>query len=143
MTDIIMQHGQCTYWGCENFTKGLYCREHKPTVCRVCGCKPYGSRGLTLGLCNKHYKQWQRHSPQRARILAEDRARAARTAERKREARRKAREKAREAAQLRQIATECWENPWKPANEAERLEAGGWSSGSCLSGPQRLILVQS
>lgn len=124
MTDIILQRGSCVYWGCTNWTQGMYCREHKPTRCRVCNCEPYGSRGLTYGMCIRHYKYWARHhSPQRERILAQDRARS----------RSKHRKEARKARQASRKVASLPVTPWVPQDEAERLQMGGWSSGACLS----------
>jgi hypothetical protein len=126
VTEIVLQRGKCTYWGCENWTQGVYCREHTPERCRVCDCLPYGSRGLTLGMCNRHYKYWARHnSPQRARILAGDRRQSA---------------KRRAAARLKKAAEE-WDRAWQPATEAERQEMGGWASGACFADPPGLFLV--
>lgn len=130
MTDIILQRGKCVYWGCLTPTQGIYCREHRPTRCRVCNCEPYGSRGLTYGMCQKHYKYWARHhSPQRAKILEGDRRRGQRRAE------------ARKAAQRLKKAAQTWEIPWEPASESERQRMGGWDSGACTA-TERLVLVQ-
>jgi hypothetical protein len=134
VSDLILQRGKCTYWGCTNYTQGIYCRDHQPAVCRICGCEPYGSRKLTYGMCLRHYKYWARHhSPQRPAILAYDRRRAARKSAKRRENQ----AKAREAAQVVPL------EPWKPASEAERLQIGGWSSGACLAGPRNLILIDT
>ena len=135
MTAIVLQPGKCVYWGCKNQTRSIYCKDHRPTRCRVCNCEPYGSRGLTYGLCLKHYKQWARHeSSQRAKILAQDRRRSKLRTEQRRAARRAARE---------QKMAERWEIAWQPASEAERMEIGGWSSGACAAGAPGLYLVES
>jgi hypothetical protein len=128
MTDILLPQGKCAYWKCENPTQGTHCREHRPVRCRVCGCKPYGSRGLTYGMCLKHYKYWARHhSPQRARILANDREYAARQ----------------RAARRLLKAAEGWDDvPWEPESEAERQQMGGWTSGGCLPQAPGLYVVQ-
>jgi hypothetical protein len=133
LTDIILQRGQCAYWGCGAWTQGIYCRDHAPTRCRVCNCEPYGSRGLTYGMCIRHYKYWARHnSPQRERILAQDRKRSRKRTEQRRQARRAARE-----------AGKVVSLPWVPRDEAERLEIGGWASGACLPPTPPLHLVRS
>lgn len=125
-----MRRGKCVYWGCTNFTQSCYCREHKPAVCVKCGCEPYGSRGLTYGMCLRHYKYWARHnSPQREKILAADRRKSAKRTE------------ARLAAARLRKAAQTWDEPWQPASEAERVSVGGWDSGACgtglfLLGPQ-------
>jgi hypothetical protein len=132
VTEIIMARGKCVYWQCGKPTRGIYCREHQPTRCRVCGCEPYGSRGLTYGLCLRHYKYWARHeSPQREKILAGDRRKSAR------------RTQARLAARRLKEAAAAWgEQPWQPAEGAEWLAAGGWDSGSCLPNHGGLVLVE-
>lgn len=136
MTDIIMQRGACVYWGCENKTQGIYCRDHQPDRCRVCGVEPYGSRGLNYGMCIKHYRYWARHhSPQRARILAEDRRR-----NKKQNARRTERRKAAREAEISQFPAQ---EPWNPANEAERRQIGGWISGACLDPYPPLQLIRT
>lgn len=123
MTDIALQRGKCAYWNCKGRTGGsMFCSEHRPTHCRICGCAPYGSRGLTLGLCIKHYKHFLRHNPAtRPAVLAADHRQEARRTER----RRAARAAAQAAGGADPHMAEVVRFP------TERTVFGGWASGAC------------
>lgn len=96
----------------------MWCREHYPTACRICGAKPSGGRGLTLGLCLRHYKYFLRHDPKRRPvILAADHRQSMRRTERRR------------AARLRAEAMDAKQNIVR--FPVERTVFGGWASGAC------------